>query len=407
MSEPASSQASQADYGDLFVEYMAGGLQMSLTRIQAESRLLTDADRQQAWHTLSYALDIDRLWPLSCALLLALAPKLEQAGYREEWLVFLTTGIERARAYGDRPSLAELAYHAGLIERYLSRYGQAHAHLSESAALSAQLGHYARQGRTLNQLAYVEYERAHYRVAEELAQRALALPQLPQLEHAMAQGILGLTANEDGRYEDAITHHRHALEIRRQAGDRRTMAWSLQNIGYAYRRQGQADEAILYLNEAAEILSALNDTYHHAIVLLNLGSSYIEAGQPDEAIEPLLRARQVFIQLGATRMLANTYVSLGNEYSDLGDIDSAIQHYRLAVEHFGQIASLGDQLNAQFGLANALLEKGENNAAEENLLAIEARLPSIANNPFHYNYLSIRVPSQLERVRQASLQGPT
>ena len=174
-SAPIATDAPLGAYGDLFTAYMAGGLQTSLARVGASDGPPSEADRRQAWHTLSYALDVDQLWPLACELLLVLAPKLEQAGFRETWLAFLMRGVQAARLYRDHRAVAELTYHAGMIYRYLSRYDEAHALLSDSAAIAAQLGQSTRQRRALNQLAYVEYERAHYLTAEQLAQQSLEL----------------------------------------------------------------------------------------------------------------------------------------------------------------------------------------------------------------------------------------
>jgi tetratricopeptide (TPR) repeat protein len=392
------------EYRELFTGYMAGGLQASLARVGGSDDVPSEADRQQAWHTLSYALDVDQLWPLACELLLLLAPKLEQAGFREAWLAFLMRGVQAARLYRDHRATAELAYHAGMICRYLSRYDEAYALLSESAAIAARLGQPALQGRTLNQLAYVEYERSHHLAAEQFAQQALELESLPDMERAMSKGILGLVASEENRHEKAIAVHREALDIRRRLGDRRTMAWSLQNIGNAYRRQGILDEAILYLSEAAEILERLGDTYHHAIVLLNLGSSYNEMGQPEDAKKPLIWAERTFQRLGATKLLANTNVSLGNNFLDQGDIAEAINRFALAAQQFAQIESAGDELNAKYGLAYAYMQSGEYRAAEAILEEIDARLPSIAGIPFHYDFLSTALPEQLAEVRRASAQ---
>ncbi len=365
MSGVSMSTAPPSDeYRELFTGYMAGGLQASLARVGGSDDLPSEADRQQAWHTLSYALDVDQLWPLACELLLALAPKLEQAGFREAWLAFLMRGVQAARLYHDHRAVAELTYHAGMIYRYLSRYPEAHALLSESAEIAAQLGQSTLQRRALNQLAYVEYERSHYLMAEQLAQQALEIEWLPDIERAMSKGILGLVASEENRYEEAIALHREALDIRRRLGDRRTMAWSLQNIGFAYRRQGMADEAILYLTEAAEILEQIMDTFHLAIVLLNLGSSYNEIGQPGDAKKPLLQAERMFQRLGATRLLANTNVSLGNNFLDQGDLAEAINRFALAAQQFAQIESAGDELNAKYGLAYAYMQSGEYEAAE-------------------------------------------
>ena len=85
----------------MFQDYIRAGVQASLARVQAVEHTLPELDRQQAWHLLSFALDLPEVWDETRALLLALAPKMEQAGFRMEWLVYLMEGHRRSQTYAD------------------------------------------------------------------------------------------------------------------------------------------------------------------------------------------------------------------------------------------------------------------------------------------------------------------
>ncbi len=395
----SSDDPGVADYGRLFASYMAGALETSLARVRAERGQPSDRDRRQAWHALSYALKVDLLWPLACELLLALAPKLEAAGFREEWLAYLQRGMEEARVHGDRRALAELQYHAGTIYRYLDRYDEADAVLLESRGIAATLSMPTLHALVLNQLAYVAQEREQYPVARQFALEALAIPAVSDSARATANGILGILATEAKAYEEAILLHLEALTIRRQLNERRTMAWSLQNIGRALNLQGRHEEAIQYLHEAVAILESLQDEYHLAIVRNNLGEAFRRVGDYEAAMTQILSARRAAHRLGATKPFAYTNLSLGLTYLALECFVEAVPAFASAVESFGQVSATGEELNAADGLALAYMANGEYELAERVLESLLSRLPDIADIPYHYDYLSRVVPEHLHQAR--------
>src|SRR5688500_9925781 len=92
--EIAKPEAPGADYPALFRAYVLRGLQHVLACVRATADLLADDVREEALHTLSFALRLDDAWPLVRDLLLAMAPKLEQVGYRDDWILYLVKGVE-------------------------------------------------------------------------------------------------------------------------------------------------------------------------------------------------------------------------------------------------------------------------------------------------------------------------
>ena len=72
----------------LFTNYIIAGVGASLARVRTAEYVVADVDRQQAWHLLSFALKVEEAWPVTRALVVALAPKLELAGCREDWIPY-------------------------------------------------------------------------------------------------------------------------------------------------------------------------------------------------------------------------------------------------------------------------------------------------------------------------------
>lgn len=112
-------------YTDIFTSYILNGASQALAQVQQSAGQIPEDVRAQAWHLLDYALGVDPAWPQVRELLLALSPKMEMAGYRDEWLPFLQAGIERSIAQADRAVEARLELAVGQLLRLENRYNEA------------------------------------------------------------------------------------------------------------------------------------------------------------------------------------------------------------------------------------------------------------------------------------------
>jgi tetratricopeptide (TPR) repeat protein len=281
-------------YITLFHEYILGALEQSLDCVRVAEPLVSEAEREQAWHLLSFALNVDPAWPLVRDLLLALAPKMEQAGFRDEWLPYLEEGLRQSERQADRRTAAELHLQIGLLYRLQSKFAEARAHLAVSIENFIILEQMQNQARALNELAYTCFLQQHHTKAEQLVESALNLLDESDPERAMSYRIRGVLALEYSRWQEAEENHRKSLELCEKQGDKRRIAWCLQNLGYALRGQEKFTEAITCYKYAAEMLDNIQDKYHWAIVQINLGLAYRLSNQPDEALACHLQGEKVF-----------------------------------------------------------------------------------------------------------------
>ena len=105
-----------------FQHYLARNLRY-LTQLVASAEPLPDeALRVQAMHSLSYAFGLPDLWPVTRQLLLTLAPKMEQAGHRSDWLVYLAQATQVSEQQQDWETAAECYLQRGLLHRLLTGY---------------------------------------------------------------------------------------------------------------------------------------------------------------------------------------------------------------------------------------------------------------------------------------------
>ena len=246
-----------------------------LTQLIAHAEPIPSPEiRSQALHTLSYALGAPESWHFTRDLLLHLAPKMEQAGHRYDWLPYLQHATAFSQQLGDWASTAEFTLQQGILHRLLSEFDLAQSSLHHSIALCQQQQIDRNQARALNELAWVEYLQSQTASASDHVQQALALLPANDPERAMCYRVQGMIAIAHERWAEAETLHRQALAIFESAGDQRKTAWSLQNLAYALRGQQRFEEAIGYYEQVEKILVQLADNHNLAIVFFNLGIAW-------------------------------------------------------------------------------------------------------------------------------------
>lgn len=389
----------ETNYQSMFVEYVISGVQEALERVRAAEPLPDEHDRQFAWHILSYAFNFAEAWPCTRELLLALAPKMEQAGFREDWLLYLQEGHRQAQAQQDELVAAECELQIGLLYRLLSRFADAHQWTSVSVEHFAALSDTQRQARALNELAWLAHLQHQYDQAIQYVEQALALTEGSYPERAMSYRIKGMIAIGQLEWQQAEQAHGKALNLFQQLGDFRKTAWSQQNLGYALSKQNRLAEAIEFYQQSAYTLQSLGDHYHWAIVQMNTGLAYMYNDQPSEAHLYYKRAEKTFFQLGAKQMLAKVYVNLGLNHLALNDLFQAQQAFATSVDLFQQLGDDSERLNAIDGLAMVYLAQKQFEQARNVLYHALTELPQIIDKP-NYEYLLISLHSHLEEAKK-------
>ena len=118
----------------VFQEYVRRSVRRALTKALATQAGLPVEQREQALQTLTFALDAIDAWPEARDLLVALAPKLDQAGWREEVVPYLLRGIDVSKTAGDDVGLAELRLQLAMVHLVMGKLDEAYGELIASAA---------------------------------------------------------------------------------------------------------------------------------------------------------------------------------------------------------------------------------------------------------------------------------
>ncbi|MCE7981600.1 MAG: tetratricopeptide repeat protein [Caldilinea sp. CFX5] len=389
----------EADYPALFQQYILRSVTLVYTMLKDEGAHFSDEARDRALHLLNFALTQENAWSAIRDLLLLLAPKMEQAGHRDDWLPYLERGVTGSRQQHDSWAEAELSLAIGELLRLRSRFALARQWLDVSIAMFDALGENRGQARALNELAFVAWQQHRYDEAETLAQTALTLLDKGDPEQATCFSRLGLVASDRQQWEAAEHYHCEALQIRQVQGDQRKIAWSQHNLGYALRGQGKYAEAIDYFEQAIVILDNIQDTANCANVQVNLGIAYSLNGQSTKALTMYALAEHTFGKLYDIHNLAKVFTNIGLEYLGLHDWMQAESAFITSSNLFRELGDIGWSLNALDGLGNAYLGQGQYTKASVTFESVLAELQQIADTPM-YDYLAKILPNHLAEARQ-------
>ena len=168
---------------------------------------------------------------------------------------------------------------------------------------------------------------------------------------AKALSAAGNLAFEQADYDRAIEFHRQALELRKQAGDKRGTAGSLGNLGVALRHKGEYAEATRLYNESLAIFRELDNTQGISTMLNSLGfvaQCQEDYGRAEELYnEALALAQELGDKHGETIMLNN-----------LGEVAQCQGHYEQAEEFYNQALALSHEIGDKVSIADITTNLG-------------------------------------------------
>lgn len=377
-------------YNAMLTRFLVNGLSRSLAQVQQCAQLVPDEVRVRAWNQLSYAFRSPTAWPETRQLLLTLAPKMEQAGFREEWIAYLSSGVESGQACNDLAAIAEFELQIAMLYRMVSEYERAVQRLDASIEHFRVIEDRRGQARALNELAWVEQLRRHYDEASHHIEQALMLLDGDDLERGLCYRTQGMIAIYRGEWQQAEAHHRAALALFEQRGDIRKTAWSKQNLGLSLRGQKRFDEAIQQFNDAVAIMRMLADDYHWMTAQLNLGATFYYSGKVDKAIGCYREVESMALKLHDKLRLADVYVNLGLAYLAQNENETSSKSFQKSIQLFEELGIHNMVINSMDGLAMSYIAQRDYNQAIQVLEAAIEKLPLIVNVPlFAYHEQSL------------------
>lgn len=342
-------------YSHIFERYVCAGLRQSLHRVRGVAPRLPEGDRQQAWHVLSYGLAINGAWAEARDLLLSLSPMMEQAGFRDDWISYLTVGFKRAQAQGERSTQGEIAIQLGLLNQLASRYDESIRWLECAVDAFTEIDDPRQLGVAYNLLANVAIQQRHPQEAEIFVQKALATLPDDHPERAYTAYVQGDIALFTRNFDQAEIYFRYGLELRRQQGDSRRIAMALRNLALALQYLERYDEAIVCSAEAMQRFEELGDIRNLATVRVNLSILYYHLGEWSQALALLAQAERAYHKTRDEQSLAQLYTNRAIYQRKAGLLHESEASGREAVKRWQRLGDLGSVVNALDGVGLSLV----------------------------------------------------
>jgi tetratricopeptide (TPR) repeat protein len=175
------------------------------------------------------------------------------------------------------------------------------------------------------------------------------------------RSLAGAYANL-GRFDDADTHLRHALELTR-AGDRTGQAQTHHNLGYLRHLQDRHAEALDHTRQALDLYQAANDRHGEAAALSNIGSLHAALGNYEQTLTYGRQALTLYQELDNRYGQAYTWSSLGCAYHHLDNHAEAITCHTRALDRFRDHGDRYNEATARTHLGDVHHDGGDAEAA--------------------------------------------
>ena len=141
---------------------------------------------------------------------------------------------------------------------------------------------------------------------------------------------LGIVAQLQRRFDDAIAFYNKALKIYEDAGDSHNAATVYHQLGTVAQEQRRFEDAIAFYNKALKIYEDAGDSHKAASDYHNLGTVAQLQRRFDDAIAFYNKALKIYEDAGDFYNAADEYQGLGNIAKEQGDFDTAVAYFQKA-----------------------------------------------------------------------------
>ena len=243
-------------------------------------------------------------------------------GTWNDWSAAYETAIKAAERSRDLIGLGYLLQGLANVQRTKGQ-GTGIASLERSLASFAEAGDEEGQGYVMNDIGLIAMYEGRWSDCDDALQESerrliasghLIMALQPQRNHA-------ISLLERGDASQAARELERVCDEMGKRGDVRWRAYSLADLGKAYRVLGNAEAAAERLRNGIDIMNSIGDFRWAAVTRIRLGDVYRSAAQPTEADVEYLKAAKLFKELtdpvwGARALISRALVALDEGYLD-------------------------------------------------------------------------------------------
>ncbi len=198
------------------------------------------------------------------------------------------------------------------------------------------------------ELKYTDPERA-----VDYGNKALTLAKQLNYQSGVARAYnnLGFVLLIKTNYPEALDDFLESIKIEKNNGDKINLAYSLTNLGAAYREINDFEQAIIYYQKSMAVTITFNFKKPEIYALKGLGLAYLGQGDYD-------RAKVYFSQMYDLAWEKNYKELAGTALRHIGEMNMLEENYDSAVNNFSKSLDLLNKVNAKTSAAIVLCDLG-------------------------------------------------
>ena len=271
--------------------------------------------------------------------------------------------IAAAESAGEPALLAEALRRLAVIRHHRNESDQARRLCHASYTVAHAAGSDLLAAEALNTLGGIDLETDAVSDARRHFLRALELGGHSRELCARAEQNLGILANIQGDFDEALARYGRSLEAYCESNDEHGRAIAYHNLGMASADRERFDEAERYFRQSHEIAERAGDAYLGGLCLVNHAKVHVARERYEDARHDAEAALVVFDQLGVVSAKADAYRVLGMIYRETGRPALAESRLKSAIELAVGAGSVLNEAEAARELAVLYQAMGRNQEA--------------------------------------------
>src|SRR5256712_1152601 len=268
----------------------------------------------------------------SAADLLHDARARERAACIPEAAALYEAAIAAAEPAGEHAALAEALRRLAVLRHRRGESDDARALCRRSQAVARRAGNSVLAGEAVNTLGGIDLETDAVVDARQNFLRALELGGQSRELRARVEQNLGILANIQGDFDEALARYGRSLEAYRASNDEHGCAIAYHNLGMASADRQQFDEAERYFRQSYEIAERASDLHLQGLCLVNHADVHLLRERYEDARRNAETALAMFDQLDARSDKADAYRVLGMGFRETGRPALAEARLRPAID---------------------------------------------------------------------------
>src|SRR5881394_2226851 len=287
----------------------------------------------------------------------------ERAARISDAIASYEAAIATAEGAGEPALLAEALRRLAVIRHHRNESDQARRLCHASYTVAHAAGSDLLAAEALNTLGGIDLETDAVGDARRHFLRALELGGHSRELCARAEQNLGILANIQGDFDEALARYGRSLAAYCESNDDHGRAIAYHNLGMASADRARYDEAERYFRQSHEIAERTGDAYLGGLCLVNHAKVHVARERYENARRDTEAALAVFDQLGVGSAKADAYRVLGMIYRETSRPALAESRLKSAIELAVSAGSVLNEAEASRELALLMQAMGRNKDA--------------------------------------------